>query len=199
MGLERAKSLLPVKDGATFLDLIARQVVHMRATTGSHVRFILMNSFSTSDDTKAFLEKDHADLVAEPDAELLQNKSPKLDAATLEPVSWPADPDLEWCPPGHGDIYAALAGSGMLDRLLSAGVVHLFVSNSDNLGATLDVGLLAHAARTGAPFIMEVARRTEADKKGGHLCIRAADGRFALRESAMCPDGDKAAFEDVKK
>lgn len=199
MGLERAKSLLPVKDGATFLDLIARQVVHMRSATGSHVRFILMNSFSTSADTKEFLQKEHSDLVAEDDFELLQNKSPKLDASTLEPVSWPAEPDLEWCPPGHGDIYAALAGSGMLDRLLSAGVIHLFVSNSDNLGATLDKGLLAHAARTNAPFIMEVAVRTEADKKGGHLCVRAADGRFALRESAMCPDGDKAAFEDVKK
>ena len=199
MGLERAKSLLPVKDGATFLDLIARQVAHTRAVTGSRVRFILMNSFSTSADTKAFLGREHGALMAEPDVELLQNKSPKLDAATLAPASWPADPDLEWCPPGHGDIYAALAGSGMLDRLLAAGVVHVFVSNSDNLGATLDTGLLAHAARSGAPFIMEVARRTEADKKGGHLCVRAADGRFALRESAMCPDGDKKDFEDVKK
>ena len=64
-GLEKAKSLLPVKDGKTFLDLIAEQIKHTRALHGSKVRFILMNSFSTSDDTKAFLSTNHADLLAE--------------------------------------------------------------------------------------------------------------------------------------
>ena len=38
------------------------------------------------------------------------------------------------CPPGHGDIYCSLLGSGMLDRLVKAGIKYLFVSNSDNLG-----------------------------------------------------------------
>ena len=47
---------------------------------------------------------------------------------------------LEWCPPGHGDLYTALYGSGALDELLAEGVKYMFVSNSDNLGATLDVG-----------------------------------------------------------
>jgi UTP--glucose-1-phosphate uridylyltransferase len=200
MGLAKAKALLEVKPGASFLDLIARQVKHLRETTGSHVRFILMNSFSTADDTREFLKsRGHGDLVDEPDAELLQNKSPKLDAKTLEPISWPADPELEWCPPGHGDVYPSLAGSGLLDRLLAAGVDTLFVSNADNLGATLDLALLAHFARSGAPFLMEVAPRTEADKKGGHLARRAADGRLLLRESAQCRPEDKAAFEDVAK
>eukprot|EP01025_Chloroclados_australasicus_P047849 TRINITY_DN5399_c0_g2_i3.p1 TRINITY_DN5399_c0_g2~~TRINITY_DN5399_c0_g2_i3.p1 ORF type:complete len:346 (-),score=40.52 TRINITY_DN5399_c0_g2_i3:142-1065(-) len=46
---------------------------------------------------------------------------------------------------------------------------------------------------------MEVAQRTESDKKGGHLCRRKADGKFMLRESAMCPDDDKKAFEDISK
>lgn len=54
---------LQVKDGKSFLDLIAEQVLHMRQHYGSNVTFILMNSFSTSDDTKAFLRKAHADLV----------------------------------------------------------------------------------------------------------------------------------------
>ena len=200
MGLEKAKSLLPVKDGKTFLDLIALQVKHTREATGAAgLRFVLMNSFSTSEDTRAFLAKEHPELLAQPDSELLQNKSPKLDAATLEPAAWPADPDLEWCPPGHGDIYPSLLGSGMLARLLDAGVEYLFVSNSDNLGATLDVDLLAHFASSKAPFLMEVAERTAADKKGGHLAVRLADGRLTLRESAQCLDEDKAAFEDVTK
>ena len=53
MGLEKAKSLLPVKEGKAFLDLIAEQIKHTRKTFDSNVKFVLMNSFSTSDDTKA--------------------------------------------------------------------------------------------------------------------------------------------------
>ncbi|KAK9829520.1 hypothetical protein WJX72_006308 [[Myrmecia] bisecta] len=199
MGLEKAKSLLVVKDGKTFLDLIAEQIKYTRKEHGSNVRFVLMNSFSTSADTKAYLHKRHSDLISEPDVELFQNKSPKIDAKTLEPVEYPEDPDMEWCPPGHGDIYPSLLGSGMLDRLIRSGIKYLFVSNSDNLGATLNLDLLAYFAKTDKAFLMEVAERTAADKKGGHLARRKADGRLMLRESAMCPDADKASFEDISK
>jgi len=68
--------------------------------------------------------------------------SPKVDAATFAPASYPEDADLEWCPPGHGDIYSSLLGSGMLDALIDEGIKYLFVSNSDNLGATLDAAAL---------------------------------------------------------
>jgi UDP-N-acetylglucosamine pyrophosphorylase len=102
MGLEKAKSLLPVKDGQTFLDLIAQQIKYMRKTYKTQTQFILMNSFSTSTDTKDFFKTNHSDLLAEPNFELMQNMSPKVDAATLEPAAYPTDPDLEWCPPGHG-------------------------------------------------------------------------------------------------
>lgn len=196
MGLDRAKSLLEVRPGVTFLDLIARQVAHFRASTGANVRFLLMNSFSTSADTRAFLAR-HPELGAPDDIELLQNKVPKVDAATLAPASWPANPDLEWCPPGHGDLYPVLAGSGALDRLLAAGVNYLFVSNSDNLGATLDPSLLKWFAESGAPFAMEVTARTASDRKGGHLAVR--DGQFLLRESAQCPDADLDAFQDIAR
>lgn len=88
------------------------------------------------------------------------------------PVEWAANRHLEWCPPGHGDLYSALYGSGKLDALLAEGVKYMFVSNSDNLGATLDLDLLTYFAQSGMPFMMECCRRTEADKKGGHLALR---------------------------
>lgn len=138
-------------------------------------------------------------MLQEPHIELMQNMSPKVDAATLAPAAYPQDPEMEWCPPGHGDIYTSLLGSGKLDALVADGVRYLFVSNSDNLGATLDLQLLQHFAASGAPFMMEVCQRTAADKKGGHLARRKADGKLMLRESAMCPDADKAAFEDVAR
>jgi len=68
------------------------------------------------------------------------------------------NPNLEQrrCPPGHGDVYPSLLGSGFLERLLGKGVKYLFVSNSDNLGATLSVELLAYFAKTDKAFLMEV-------------------------------------------
>ena len=148
MGLEKAKSLLVVRNGETFLDLIARQVLAARKQTGANLRFLLMNSFSTSEDTRAHL-KGYPELGAPEDLELLQNKVPKIAADTLMPVEWPADPAMEWCPPGHGDLYPAILGSGMLDRLLKEGYLYLFVSNSDNLGATMDPALLSWFAGFG--------------------------------------------------
>jgi len=200
MGLEKAKSLLPVRGEDTFLDLIARQILRLRAQTGGEVPvFMLMNSFSTSADTAAHLEARFPQLGGREVWELMQNKVPKVLASTLEPAPWPANPEQEWCPPGHGDIYACLAGSGWLERLLASGVRYAFVSNSDNLGATLDPAILAWFADSGMPFAMEVTRRTESDKKGGHLAMRLRDGRFLLRESAQCPKDDEKHFQDIDR
>merc|ERR1719197_1226375 len=92
-----------------------------------------------------------------------------------------------------------MLGSGALDSLLSKGFKYMFVSNSDNLGATMDLKLLSHFASTGAPFMMEVAQRTDADKKGGHLGTLKKTGGLTLRESAQCPKEDEKAFQDTSK
>jgi UDP-N-acetylglucosamine pyrophosphorylase len=196
MGLERAKSLLPVHDGLTFLDLIVRQLLHFRKTSGREAHFLAMNSFSTSADTLAALAK-YPELGDPHALELLQNKIPKVDAKTLAPVVWEKDRELEWCPPGHGDLYAVLATGGTLDRLLAEGIQYVFVSNSDNLGATLDLSLLTWFAETCAPFMMEVTARTPSDRKGGHLAMRGE--QLLLRESAQCPAADMDAFQDITK
>ena len=195
MGLAKAKSLLPVHDGLNFLDLIARQVLHFRKTSG-HMRLLTMNSFNTSADTRAALAK-YPELGAPDDLELLQNKTPKVDVKTLLPVAWEKDRELEWCPPGHGDLYAVLATGGTLERLLADGIRYVFVSNSDNLGATLDLALLTWFAESGAPFMMEVTARTPSDRKGGHLALRG--DQLLLRESAQCPEADLDAFQDIAK
>jgi UTP--glucose-1-phosphate uridylyltransferase len=111
-------------------------------------------------------------------------------------VAWPADPELEWCPPGHGDIYTALAASGTLDALLGAGLRYAFVSNSDNLGALADVRIAAWLAVGQVPFALEAVRGTPADRKGGHLA--RYQGRVVLRETAQVPDGD-TSFTDVQR
>ncbi|MEI8036872.1 MAG: UTP--glucose-1-phosphate uridylyltransferase [Verrucomicrobiota bacterium] len=200
MGLQGPKSLLAVREGINFLDLMVRQILDLRRSSGTPVRLLLMNSFSTSEDTLAHLQRYRSEGLAEAaEVELMQNQIPKIDVATLGPVEWPADRALEWCPPGHGDLYAALVGSGWLDRLLAGGVKYAFVSNSDNLGAILDPVILRYFADSGAPFLMEVTRRTAADRKGGHLARRTADGRLLLREVAQCPDADLESFQDISR
>lgn len=199
MGLDKAKSLLKVKGEDTFLDLTAKQIVKMRETYGLNVKFMLMNSFSTSADTLAFFQEKYPDLAKEEGLEMLQNKVPKLDATTYEPATCPSDTSNEWCPPGHGDLYAALVGSGRLDALLKDGFKYMFVSNSDNLGATLDLSILTHFATSDTSFMMECCERTENDKKGGHLAVRNSDKQLILRESAMCADEDEKDFQDINK
>src|SRR3954452_1931049 len=197
MGLEGPKSLLPVKNGLTFLDFIARQILFLRQAYQQPLRFVLMNSFSTSEPTLEYLSR-YKELGQPRELELLQGQVPKVDATTLRPVNWPANPQLEWCPPGHGDIYPSLVASGMLDKLLSTGVRYAFVSNADNLGASLDLRLLNYFARSDQSFVMEVTERTEADKKGGHLA-RSKRGNFLLRESAQCPEDEMNQFQDIRR
>ena len=196
MGLERAKSLLMVKNGLTFLDFIVKQILHLRDKHRVPLRFVLMNSFSTSGDTLDFLRK-YPELGPAESLELMQSQAPKVDAQSLRPVAWPSNPQLEWCPPGHGDIYPSLLDSGLLDRWLAEGCQYLFVSNADNLGASLDLHVLSYFAESGKPFMMEVAARTPSDSKGGHLAQR--NGRFLLRESAQCPKADLPQFQDIQK
>lgn len=197
MGLSGPKSLLPVKDDLTFLDVIARQVLHLREQTGARLPLLLMNSFSTRDETLAALAAYPQLPVGDLPLDFLQNRVPKLRADDLLPVDHPADPELEWAPPGHGDLYPALVSSGVLEALLSAGLRYAFVSNCDNLGATLDVRLLQWFAAQGAPFAMEAAERTRSDRKGGHLALR--DGAFVLRETAQTAPADLDDFQDVGK
>jgi len=199
MGLDKAKSLLPVSEGNSFLDLIAKQVTFMKAKyEGVDLKFMLMNSFSTDADTKEALSK-YKDLPTGDDLAFVQNKAPKITKEDLTPATWEKDPGHEWCPPGHGDLYPAMLGSGALDKLLKGGVKYMFVSNSDNLGATLDLKILSYFAESGAPFMMEVADRTDADKKGGHLAKKKEGGGLTLRESAQCPKAEEEAFQDTAK
>lgn len=196
MGMDRAKSLLPVRGDASFLDVIVTQVEAARTATGARLPLVLMNSFRTRDDSLAAVAAHPGVEVDGLPLDFVQNKEPKLLVDTLQPVEWPAEPDLEWCPPGHGDIYTALLASGVLRALLDAGLRYATVSNSDNLGAVPSARLAGWFAESGAPFAMEVCRRTAADRKGGHLAVRTADGRIVLREVAQTAPGDMDHFTD---
>lgn len=196
MGMAKAKSLLPVREGRSFLDIIAGQVRHARAAHGVRLPLILMNSFRTHDDSLEALAA-YPDLQVEGlPLDFVQSQEPKLLVDGLTPVEWPADPSLEWCPPGHGDIYPSLLATGILEQLLDHGYRYACSSNADNLGAAPDAHLAGWFASSGAPYAAEVCRRTPADRKGGHLAVRRADGRLILRDTAQTAPEDMAHFTD---
>jgi UTP--glucose-1-phosphate uridylyltransferase len=196
MGLEGPKSTLEVKPGANFLEVLARQVLALRERHGVRLPLVLMNSAVTRDPSLKVL--DHYGDLSVPGVprDFLQGREPKIRADDFQPVRWPADPELEWCPPGHGDIYPALTSSGTLDALLDAGLRYAFVSNSDNLGGLADVRIAAWLAAEQVPFALEAVRGTPADRKGGHLACH--EGQLILRETAQVPDGDDS-FTDVER
>ncbi|MGH3499253.1 MAG: UTP--glucose-1-phosphate uridylyltransferase [Nocardioidaceae bacterium] len=199
MGLHRAKSLLTVRDDLTFLDLIVRQVLSARAALDVPLPLLFMNSFRTREDTlDALAAYPHLPVAGLP-VDFLQNQEPKLRTDDLMPVRWPSDPSLEWCPPGHGDLYTALEVSGVLSALVDAGFRYASVSNSDNLGATPDPAIASWFAHSGAPYAAEVCRRTPADRKGGHLVVRKSDGRLVLRDSAQIRPEDADAAADTER
>ncbi len=197
MGLNKAKSLLEVKNGYTFLDIIANQILVIRKQTRTKLPLFFMDSFNTSEDTLKHLSK-YPDLkLKDLELDFLQNKYPKLKRDDLSPINL-KDDKKNWNPPGHGEIYSVLSTSGLLDKLIAKGFKYAFISNSDNLGAIYDEKIYSFIKQNDIPFLMEVAQRTELDKKGGHLA-ETKSGQLLLREVAQCPKEDISEFQNIKK
>jgi len=189
MGLTGPKSLIEAKNGKTFLEIILRQ------SESSGVQLILMNSFNTHAATLAALDEIKPSSIPR---QFIQHKFPKIRQQDLAPATWPQNPELEWNPPGHGDVFTALNTSGMLTQLLESGICYAFIHNLDNLGARMETSLLGYFAENRFSFMMEVAEKTPADIKGGHLTRHRA-GRLLLREAAQCPRQEIKAFQDINR
>ncbi|TCD54168.1 UTP--glucose-1-phosphate uridylyltransferase [Alloscardovia theropitheci] len=197
MGLDGPKSLLPVRRHKArqmrFLDIILGQVVSMRNQHKVDLPLILMNSFRTSKDSLNAVRHNrrfHQDGIP---LEIIQHHEPKITQHSGKPVRFEAEPGLEWCPPGHGDVYSTLWESGILDDLQHHGIEYIFISNSDNLGARPSSIIAGYFAQSGSDFMVEVSRKTPADRKGGHFVIDNATGRLTLREMSQVHPDDKAA------
>lgn len=202
MGLKGAKSQLMVKDGLNFIDITVKQIQKFNQKYQTNVPLIFMNSFNTQEETEKNLEKLSFKNISLPRS-FNENKSPKIritkdrDTTEYSPASYPENPDLEWAPPGHADVYPALLSSGLLNDLLNQGYEYLFISNVDNLGATLTPDILNSAFSSDSSFLMEVAARTENDKKGGHLALKG--NTLILRESSQVSKEDEIDFQDYNK
>ncbi|RKP03930.1 hypothetical protein CXG81DRAFT_23487 [Caulochytrium protostelioides] len=197
MGCVGPKSAIEVRDGMTFLDLTVRQIEYLNSVAkGANVPLILMNSFNTDEDTARVIQKykGHGLQILT----FNQSRFPRIIKESLTPVpSSPEEKGDSWYPPGHGDLFEALGNSGLVDQLLARGKEYLFVSNVDNLGATVDPTILQHVIDSGAEFVMEVTDKTRADVKGGTLIDY--EGKVRLLEIAQVPSEYVDDFKSVKK
>ncbi|MDR1033177.1 MAG: UTP--glucose-1-phosphate uridylyltransferase [Bifidobacteriaceae bacterium] len=200
MGLQSAKTLLTVHKAGderlTFLDVIARQILALRKKYNAQLPLIFMNSFRTKSDTFSYLSKYETLFDASPES-IVQQKEPKLLASDFTPAVCPENPELEWCPAGHAEVYSALYSANTLNQLQEQGMEYLFISNADNLGAVATPEVAGYFANTNASFMIEVAKKTPADAKGGNLVYH--NGRLTLREfSQVTPEDMQEAMQISK-
>lgn len=196
MGCTGPKSVIEVRNGETFLDLIVKQIETLNSKYKCDVPLVLMNSFNTHDDTLKIIEKyQHAGIQVKL---FNQSQYPRMVAEDLMP--WPSKGQTDksgWYPPGHGDVFASLSNTGILAELLAEGKEYVFIANSDNLGATVDLKILKHLLKNQNEYCMEVTPKTLADVKGGTLI--SYEGRVQLLEIAQVPDEHVGEFKSIEK
>lgn len=198
MGVQGPKGLMEVRDDNTFLDLTIQQIAHLNKTHSCDVPLVLMNSSLTEEDTQRSLQRySHCPVKIHT---FLQSRYPLVRKDTMLPLLHPAG----WALSGHGDVYASLCRSGLAELFTAQGKEILFISNIDNLGATVDLHILNHllqeeSSATGGrcDFLMEVTDRTRADVKGGTLI--ELDGKLQLLEIAQVPREHTDEFMSVSE
>uniref|UniRef100_F6X4W9 UTP--glucose-1-phosphate uridylyltransferase n=1 Tax=Ciona intestinalis TaxID=7719 RepID=F6X4W9_CIOIN len=201
MGCTGPKSLISVRSGLTFLDLTVQQIESLNKKYDAQVPLVLMNSFNTDDDTNMILRK-YASCHVKIHT-FNQNRYPRINKESLLPIAQSCNDPLEaWYPPGHGDVYECFVKSGLLDKFVKEGREFVFVSNIDNLGATIDLNILnmlVNPPEGSKPcdFVMEVTDKTRADVKGGTLI--EYENKLRLLEIAQVPKEHVDEFKSVSK
>ncbi|EFJ24299.1 hypothetical protein SELMODRAFT_174313 [Selaginella moellendorffii] len=196
MGCTGPKSVIEVRDGQTFLDLIVQQLEVLNRKYGSNVPLVLLNSFNTDEDTEQILKKykdSSLDIIT-----FKQSQYPRIVSEDVMP--WPSKGKTDkdgWYPPGHGDVFPALVNSKVLDKLVAQGKEYVFIANADNLGATVDLKILNHLVKHKNQYCMEVTPKTLADVKGGTLI--SYEGRVQLLEIAQVPEEHVGEFKSIDK
>merc|ERR1712045_323209 len=198
MGCSGPKSVIPVRSDLTFLDLTVQQIEYLNKKYNTNVPLVLMNSFNTDEDTMKIIRKYSGFNVSI--HTFNQSRYPRINKESLMPIAKSCNTDAgheAWYPPGHGDFYQSFFNSGLLDEFVKDGKEYCFISNIDNLGATVDLNILNMVISNNREFVMEVTDKTRADVKGGTLI--QYEGHLRLLEAAQVPKEHEEDFKSVKK
>lgn len=194
MGSSEATSNLGVKNGVTCLDLTVQQIDGLNSTYNADVPLVILSSYLTHDSILSSVKK-YTDTRVNITA-LYQSRYPSVSSLSSTRVQNSKSKSTVY-PPGHGDLYESLHRSGLLDQLLSQGKRYLFVSNSNNLGSTMDLTVLQHIVDKKIEFAMEVTNTSDVDPEGG--IVLEYDGKIRLLERAQVPSDQLDKFKSLRK
>lgn len=173
------KALVEAVPGKSFLDLRMAGHRALEERLGTRIPFWLMTSHATDEAIRQALGE-HLDgyHVA---------TFPQMVSLRLEPDGrlFTEDGRPSEHSPGHGDLPEALQRSGLLDRFIERGGRYVTTANLDNIGATLDPGLLGMHLASQTPVTCEVVDKTGSDKGGIPARI---DGRPLILEEFRIPE-----------
>lgn len=192
MGCIGPKSLVPIFKNKNFLNIIQEQLSFFESSYKINMPLILLNSFNTHSQTEHFFKEKNNPFNA-----IIQNQFPKIDALSNDPFISTVNPEQEWNPPGHGDVFLALHESGWIDHLINDDKDYIFISNSDNIGATIDISIPNYMAENNIDFLMETTKKTKLDVKGGTL-VRL-NNKLTLLERAQVETNHLPEFENIQK
>ena len=201
MGCTGPRCVITVRNEFTFLDMHVQQVEKLNNKYGCEIPIVLMNSFNNHEETqKVFRKYTHVNV---PLYCFKQSQYPQIfkESFRTVPRSMSEEDKESWYPPGHGDFYQSFYNSGLLQKFIDDGKEYLFVSNIDNLGATIDLSilnyLLSQSCEQRSEFVMEVTDKTKADVIGGTL-IKYKE-KLRLLEISQVPKDYVEDFKAVSK
>jgi UTP--glucose-1-phosphate uridylyltransferase len=180
------KALCEVFDGHTFLDLRLAENRAANARSGATIPLWLMTSDATDGAIRSALEgtPDHV-------ACFMQNLSLRLTPDGALFFDDEGQPSVHAT--GHGDLVDALRRSKLLDAFLARGGKYVWITNIDNLGASIDEALLGRFIASGADAQCEVCPK--AGDKGG-IPVHA-EGKLQVLEEFRLPPSFDARTVDV--
>lgn len=168
------KALVPILDNRTILELRLENIRQVGQRYGSSVPVALMTSPLSHEAIEAYVSL-HG--LGKEVLLFCQRMLPRL--TPNWDLFYGPDGQLSFAPSGHGDFFRAFRESGTGAELLRRGVRHVFFSNVDNMGATLDPLVVGLHLKLGKEMTVEVTPRANASgtldtgaapvRIGGHL------------------------------
>ena len=195
MGCTGPKSLITIKNDYNFIDIICLQIKHLNDKYDVDIPLIFMNSLNTEEETKSYCSK-YDDIIKI--HHFNQNFLPRLNK-DFEPLrSEFNDANKKYFyPPGHGDVYNSFMNSPLYQEMISLNIEYLFISNCDNLGATVNPNIIKEMISAESDFCLEIVNKTLADVKGGTFIINK--DRIQLLEVAQVPKEHLDSFYNIEK
>ncbi|MEQ9410722.1 MAG: UTP--glucose-1-phosphate uridylyltransferase [Fuerstiella sp.] len=196
LGFEHPKGMFPIGpiSERTLFQIFAEQILARRRRHGGPLPWLIMTSSATHQETVDFFQQHNFFGLGEDTVWFFQQGSmPAVDADTGQ-VLMADKATLCLSPDGHGGLVTALKTSGLLERLKSEGIEHLFYHQVDNPTVIIcDPSLIGVHHRRESQLTTNVVKKQSPTERMGVLVD--LQGRLEIIEYSELTE-EQAARED---